>query len=228
MGCIRLTVADAKWIFDNCPLGTSVEFYSSSNPGPLGKPSAKKISSYGKPLMNWDPTDPDPNNPWRNQEKLEAEKKAAEEEAKRKAEEEEAKKKAAEEETRKQAEEAAKKQAEEEARKKAEEEAKNKIKVPNVVGQTESNAKKSLSDFNIEVKYEETNSGKNGTVTKQSLTAGSLVDKKTKITITVLKVKQANNTAGKNETETQENTTNKSSNQTVANNTVNNNTTKSN
>lgn len=64
-GCIRLTVIDAKWIYDNCPLGTKVEIYSSSNPGPLGKPSAKKISSYPNYVKCWDPTDPDPNNPWR-------------------------------------------------------------------------------------------------------------------------------------------------------------------
>lgn len=63
-GCIRLTVADAKWIFYNCARGTKVEFYSSSNPGPLGKPSARKISSYPDYLRNWDPTDPDQSNPW--------------------------------------------------------------------------------------------------------------------------------------------------------------------
>ena len=63
-GCIRLTIADAKWIFYNCARGTKVEFYSSSNPGPLGKPSARKISSYPDYLRNWDPTDPDSSNPW--------------------------------------------------------------------------------------------------------------------------------------------------------------------
>lgn len=63
-GCIRLTVADAKWIYDNCPIGTQVEFYSSSNPGPLGKPTTMKISGYPTYLKQWDPTDPDPNNPW--------------------------------------------------------------------------------------------------------------------------------------------------------------------
>lgn len=65
-GCIRLKVIDAKWIYDNCGKGTKVEFYSDSNPGPLGKPSAKKISSYSDNLRNWDPTDPNPNNPWKN------------------------------------------------------------------------------------------------------------------------------------------------------------------
>lgn len=62
-GCVRLTVADALWIYNNCPSGTYVEFYSSTNPGPLGKPSAQKISS-NVACRNWDPTDPLSNNPW--------------------------------------------------------------------------------------------------------------------------------------------------------------------
>lgn len=62
-GCVRLTVKDAKWIYNNCPRGTMVEFYSSSNPGPLGKPSAQKISSNVE-CRDWDPTDPAPGNPW--------------------------------------------------------------------------------------------------------------------------------------------------------------------
>ena len=64
-GCVRLKVEDAKWIFDNCRNGSLVEFFSSSDVGPLGKPSAKKISSYEDYLRNWDPTDPNPNNPWK-------------------------------------------------------------------------------------------------------------------------------------------------------------------
>ncbi len=59
-GCIRLTTIDAKWIYDNCPLGTTVIIYNDTNPGPLGKPTAMKL-----PLdSGWDPTDPDPANPW--------------------------------------------------------------------------------------------------------------------------------------------------------------------
>lgn len=54
-GCIRLTTRDAKWIYDNCPTGTPVEIYNSSDPGPLGKPSADKLP----PGQNWDPTDPE-------------------------------------------------------------------------------------------------------------------------------------------------------------------------
>lgn len=53
-GCIRLTVRDAKWIYDNCPLRTKVTIYDSSDPGPLGKPSIAKIPSW----QTWDPTDP--------------------------------------------------------------------------------------------------------------------------------------------------------------------------
>ncbi len=59
-GCVRLTTIDAKWIYDNCPVGTTVTIYEDKNPGPLGKPEALKI-----PLTSgWDPTDPDTKNPW--------------------------------------------------------------------------------------------------------------------------------------------------------------------
>ncbi len=64
MGCVRLTTADALWIYNNCPVGTQVEFYASSNPGPLGKPSTRKISSAPSNVRGWDPTDPDSDNPW--------------------------------------------------------------------------------------------------------------------------------------------------------------------
>lgn len=64
-GCIRLQVIDAKWIYDNCPEDTFVEFYSSSDPGPFGKPTAKKIFDEVN-YRDWDSTDPDSSNPWRN------------------------------------------------------------------------------------------------------------------------------------------------------------------
>lgn len=63
LGCVRLSVADTKWIFDNCEVGTQVEFYTSSDPGPLGKPTAKKISDNVE-CRNWDPTDTSSNSPW--------------------------------------------------------------------------------------------------------------------------------------------------------------------
>lgn len=53
-GCVRLTAADAKWIYDNCSLGTTVIVYESSDPGPFGKPTAYTLSSS----HTWDPTDP--------------------------------------------------------------------------------------------------------------------------------------------------------------------------
>lgn len=63
LGCVRLKVEDAKWIYDNCVPGTKVEFYAEESSGPLGKPTAKKISN-DEEVRNWDPTDPDSNNPW--------------------------------------------------------------------------------------------------------------------------------------------------------------------
>lgn len=63
-GCVRLTVEDALWIYTNCLDGTQVEFYSDSNPGPLGKPKIQKISGENKNIRCWDPTDPDKDNPW--------------------------------------------------------------------------------------------------------------------------------------------------------------------
>ena len=63
-GCIRLKIEDAKWIYDNCLGGTEVEFYASSDPGPLGKPSAIHLTDLFENLRGWDPTDPASNNPW--------------------------------------------------------------------------------------------------------------------------------------------------------------------
>ena len=61
-GCVRMSVMDAKWIYDNCKAGTKVTIYRSSKPGPLGKPEGIKVSTARKEY--WDPTDPNPNNPY--------------------------------------------------------------------------------------------------------------------------------------------------------------------
>lgn len=53
-GCIRLTAGDAKWIYDNCSLGTTVQIVENGDIGRYGKPSAYKLSSS----HTWDPTDP--------------------------------------------------------------------------------------------------------------------------------------------------------------------------
>ena len=64
LGCVRMTVADSKWLMDHCPIGTLVKIYDdAANPGPLGKPDTIKIPA-DSPYKNWDPTDPDPANPW--------------------------------------------------------------------------------------------------------------------------------------------------------------------
>ena len=63
LGCIRLSVADAKWIYDNCPKGTTVTIYDSDQKEPLEKPTPIHIYTNDSRRV-WDPTDPDSNNPW--------------------------------------------------------------------------------------------------------------------------------------------------------------------
>lgn len=65
LGCVRLCCRDAKWIYDNLDFGTIVTVYDSSNPGPLGKPAPERVDT-SSPNKGWDPTDPDPSNPWNN------------------------------------------------------------------------------------------------------------------------------------------------------------------
>ncbi len=54
LGCIRLNCEDAKWIYDNCALGTQVYISPNETSGPLKKPTGLKIASN----HTWDPTDP--------------------------------------------------------------------------------------------------------------------------------------------------------------------------
>lgn len=63
LGCVRMAVSSVKWIYDNCEDGTIVEIYDDSNPGPLGKPGSIYVDP-SDPRAGWDPTDPDPSNPW--------------------------------------------------------------------------------------------------------------------------------------------------------------------
>ena len=65
LGCIRLAVVDVKWIYDNCPLGTPVIIYDDAErPGPMGKPGTIYTDPADESRRGWDPTDPDPVNPW--------------------------------------------------------------------------------------------------------------------------------------------------------------------
>ena len=63
MGCVRLSVADAKWIYDKCPNGTEVEVIEGSEAEAFEKPLGIKIADDSE-YSGWDPTDPDKNNPW--------------------------------------------------------------------------------------------------------------------------------------------------------------------
>ena len=54
LGCIRLQAGDAKWIYDNCGLGTHVNINPYVNNGPFDKPAFSPIPSW----HTWDPTDP--------------------------------------------------------------------------------------------------------------------------------------------------------------------------
>ena len=65
MGCIRLSVADAKWIYDNCGKNTKVTIVNSDTDA-LQKPKTIKLTANAK-YPNWDPTDPSPNNPWKKE-----------------------------------------------------------------------------------------------------------------------------------------------------------------
>lgn len=63
-GCVRLSVRDVMWVACHCPQGTMVTFYDDpDDPGPLGKPEPVRIDT-SSPNRGWDPTDPDPDNPW--------------------------------------------------------------------------------------------------------------------------------------------------------------------
>lgn len=64
-GCIRLSTKDAKWIYDNLGWKTPVEIYESDTlPEGVTKPTAIKIDVNSE-NRGWDPTDPDPTNPWK-------------------------------------------------------------------------------------------------------------------------------------------------------------------
>ena len=54
LGCIRLCCEDAKWIYDNCVLGTKVYISPSKLSSPLEKPTGIKLPYW----HTWDPTDP--------------------------------------------------------------------------------------------------------------------------------------------------------------------------
>ena len=62
MGCVRLAVADVKWIYDFCPRGTPVHIFDADET-PLPRPEPMYLDP-DDPRSGWDPTDPDEDNPW--------------------------------------------------------------------------------------------------------------------------------------------------------------------
>lgn len=54
LGCIRLQAGDAKWLYDNCDLGTEIYITPWESEGPIAKPAFSPIPSW----HTWDPTDP--------------------------------------------------------------------------------------------------------------------------------------------------------------------------
>lgn len=63
-GCVRLLCKDAKWIYDHCAVGTKIViFWGDKSDDPLKRPGFTPITN-GK-FTDWDPTDPDPKNPYK-------------------------------------------------------------------------------------------------------------------------------------------------------------------
>ena len=54
-GCIRLVSGDAKWVYDHCALGTTVQVYNSSVAGPFERPTIAAEIPFEQ---TWDPSDP--------------------------------------------------------------------------------------------------------------------------------------------------------------------------
>ena len=186
-GCIRLTVRDAKWIYDNVPAGTIVEFYYSSNPGPLGKPFAQKISGNVQ-CRNWDPTDPDKRNLWltydsQAEAKKEAEHKA---EADRRAREENENKAKAQQEAEQQAEK------ERKAREEAERRAKEETEKQRRQEQEKANRIKEQEKTNKTKNTENTDSSQNNTNSKSNITNAE--SKHNTEIMSTNKIKTTNNT----------------------------------
>ena len=61
LGCIRLAVADSKWIYKNCQQNTAIVIYDDDEASPLGKPESMKITDK---KCGWDPTDSNKKNPY--------------------------------------------------------------------------------------------------------------------------------------------------------------------
>lgn len=62
-GCVRLCFRDAKWVYDNCPIGTYVRVTDDYAPaGIVTQSILPRINDTAH--SGWDPTDTDPSNPY--------------------------------------------------------------------------------------------------------------------------------------------------------------------
>lgn len=64
LGCVRLTVEGAKWIYDNCSEGTTVVIYDDEEENFAVEFNPIQIIELDSENAGWDPTDPDEDNPW--------------------------------------------------------------------------------------------------------------------------------------------------------------------
>lgn len=64
LGCVRLQLDAAKWIYENVTTGTKVEIYHGPLPAGVVKPVIPKIDGADA-RRGWDPTNPLAENPWR-------------------------------------------------------------------------------------------------------------------------------------------------------------------
>lgn len=65
-GCVRLRCVDAYWVYMTCPIGTKVIITDDSGPQPPEIPALIYEEPYmdKKHDLGWDPSDPDPENPY--------------------------------------------------------------------------------------------------------------------------------------------------------------------
>jgi hypothetical protein len=65
-GCVRLLCKDAYWMYMNCPVGTTIILSDDNGPTPPEPPALIYEEPYmdAKHEYGWDPTDPDPANPY--------------------------------------------------------------------------------------------------------------------------------------------------------------------
>ncbi len=64
-GCIRMRVADIKWIYDHCRPGTEITIYDRKDEQPPIPYEEIRDLEVGGPNSHWDPTDPSKKNPWK-------------------------------------------------------------------------------------------------------------------------------------------------------------------